>query len=129
MLSQFSERGMIKSSIEFGARGYLLKDCGKSNLIRAIKRVAAGETCFEIYNFNNYTEKTSDSCQLSSREGEVLHLICREQTSQEIAVKLNISKETVNTYRVRLMKKTGAKNVIGLYNWAIQNGLISLDSV
>ncbi|MEZ5196405.1 MAG: response regulator transcription factor [Bacteroidales bacterium] len=130
MLSQFSERGMIKRSIEFGAKGYLLKDCGKSNLIRAIKRVGAGETCFEIYEINKMiTENSNIYCHLSNKEMEVLRLVCKEYTSKEIAKKLSISNETVNTHRGRIMKKIGAKNVIGLYKWALENKQINFDSI
>jgi len=130
MLSQYSERSMVKKSIEFGAKGYLLKDCGKKNLIKAIKKIFTGGICFEIYGFHhNIKEKTCDLSQLSLRELEVLKLICKELTSHEIADKLNISKETINTYRARLMKKTGAKNVIGLYKWALEYKLIDLDSI
>ncbi len=128
MLSQYSERRMIKKSIEFGAKGYLLKDCGKHNLIKAILKVALGGTCFEIYAYNYQIEiKTNGSCQLSSREKEVLQLICKELTNNEIAGKLNISKITVDTHRARMMQKAGVKNVIGLYKWALENRLIKLD--
>jgi len=128
MLSQYSERGMIKKSIEFGAKGYLLKDCGKNNLIDAILKIALGGTCFEIYGFNNIAErKTNDTCQLSNREVEVLKLICNEFTSNEISEKLGVSKETVSSFRARLMKKTGAKNLIGLYKWAQENNSAYLD--
>jgi DNA-binding CsgD family transcriptional regulator len=46
-----------------------------------------------------------------------LELICKEFTSNEIAKKLDVSKETVSSHRARLMRKTGAKNLIGLYKW------------
>lgn len=128
MLSQFSERSFIRKSIEYGAEGYLLKDCGKNNLIAALKRVASGENCFEIYG-SNITEKTSDFCRLSSKEKEVLQLICKELSNNEISRKLNISKTTVNTHRTRMMQKAGVKNIIGLYKWALQNRLISINSV
>lgn len=128
MLSQFSERSFIKKSIEYGAYGYLLKDCGKNNLIKAIKTVSIGSTCFEIHGFScKRDNKSIVAQQLSSREVEVLELICKEFTSNEISSKLKIAKDTVNSYRARLMRKTGAKNLIGLYKWAQENNLSYLD--
>jgi len=131
MLSQFGERGLIKKCIELGADGYLLKDCGKQELIHSIKTVNAGGTWFEIRNIihNLKKEVSISSPNLSIREMEVLQLICKEFTNREIAYKLKISKVSVNTYRTRLIQKAGAKKVIGLYHWALENKLINLYSL
>lgn len=124
MLSQFGERGMIKRSIEFGASGYLLKDCGKHVLINAIKTVSGGGTWYEIHDKFNF--QNIDIPKLSDREKEVLQLIFMEYNKKEIAKKLNISNSTVNTYHARLMQKAGVKNDIGLYKWATENKNINL---
>jgi DNA-binding NarL/FixJ family response regulator len=128
MLSQFGEKGMVKKCIENGVDGYLLKDCGKVDLINAIRTVNSGGTYFRInnnfYDFNN--EIPISSPNLSNREMEVLQMICKELTNIEIAQRLKISKLTVNTYRARLMQKAGVRKVIGLYKWALENKLIDL---
>jgi DNA-binding NarL/FixJ family response regulator len=131
MLTQFGERQFIKKCIEYGADGYLLKDCGKHELMNAIRTVNEGGTWFDIHNrlSNSINENLDDMPKLSKREVEVLQLICEELSNREIAEKLNISVDTVNTYRTRLMKKAGAKKVIGLFRWASKNRLINLDSI
>jgi DNA-binding CsgD family transcriptional regulator len=60
---------------------------------------------------------------LSARELEVLSLISREQTSEEIAATLFISKKTVDNHRANILEKTGCKSTVGLVKWAIKNGL------
>jgi DNA-binding CsgD family transcriptional regulator len=63
---------------------------------------------------------------LSSREREILRLVAEGKTSREIAEKLSISPKTVDTYRSRLMRKIGVKNLVDLVKFAIRHGLISL---
>ncbi|MBT8327685.1 MAG: helix-turn-helix domain-containing protein, partial [Bacteroidia bacterium] len=61
--------------------------------------------------------------QLSEREEAILKLICIEKTNQEIADDLGISRNTVNTYRTRMIDKLGVKNSIGLVLYAIKKGI------
>ena len=61
--------------------------------------------------------------QLSAREREVLSLIVKELTSEEIGEKLFISKKTVDNHRQNLLEKTGCKSTVGLVKFAIKNGL------
>ena len=61
---------------------------------------------------------------LSQREKEVLELIVQEFTSKEIADKLNISKQTVDTHRINIMQKTDCKSLVGLIKYAIQSGYV-----
>lgn len=63
---------------------------------------------------------------LSPREREVLTLIAEGSTSKEIATRLFISVQTVETHRSNLMSKLGVRNVAGLVLFAVQNGLIKL---
>ncbi len=61
---------------------------------------------------------------LTKREKQVLQLVVKENTSAEIAKKLEISLRTVETHRKNILKKTGAKNIVGLVKFAIGNMLI-----
>ena len=63
---------------------------------------------------------------LSPREQEILKMVAEGTTSRGIAEKLAISPKTVDTYRSRLMRKIGVKNLVGLLKFAIRHGLISL---
>ena len=64
---------------------------------------------------------------LSPREREILKQVAEGKTSREIAERLSISPKTVDTYRSRLMRKIGVKNLAGLIKFAIRNELISLE--
>ncbi len=61
---------------------------------------------------------------LTKREKQILSLVLKENTSNEIAQKLNISLRTVETHRKNILRKTGAKNIVGLVKYAIGNLLI-----
>ncbi|PLX15552.1 MAG: DNA-binding response regulator [Salinivirgaceae bacterium] len=71
-------------------------------------------------------EPVLDENNLTTREQEILELICHQYTAQEIADKLNITKKTVEGHRTNLFLKTGVKNLAGLVIYAIQNNLINL---
>ena len=66
--------------------------------------------------------------RLSSREREVLNLIVDGEPSAEIARRLSISPKSVGTYRVRLMKKLGVKDLPSLVKFTLQHGLTSVDT-
>ena len=72
--------------------------------------------------------KSTNNISLTKREMEVLQLICKEQTSAEIADLLYLSPRTVENHRKNLLEKTGAKNTAGLVIFAIQNQLIELEA-
>lgn len=64
---------------------------------------------------------------LSERELEIIELVATGLTNQEIALKLMISKRTVDNHVSNIFTKTGAKNRVGLVNWAMDNGKICRD--
>jgi DNA-binding CsgD family transcriptional regulator len=68
--------------------------------------------------------KSSDP--MSNREIEIIHLICGEKTNFEIGQALSISVRTVQNHRLRINKKTGAKNAVGILAYALKNGLYQL---
>lgn len=130
-LSQFDEIRLVKRLVKNGAVGYLLKDTGQDELLRAIRKVNAGEKYFsEKLSLNlidrdpGLNNNNSLFPRLSDREKEILNLICQEYSSQEIADKLNISFHTIESHRVNLMIKAGARNTAGLVRWAVESGQI-----
>ena len=64
--------------------------------------------------------------EISSREKEVLQLICEQYTTAEIATKLFISPRTVDGHRNNLLEKTGARNTAGLVVFALENKVVEL---
>ena len=64
---------------------------------------------------------------LTSREAEVLRLICGGFSTKEIAAKLAITFRTAATHRYRILEKAGVHNAVGLLWWALQHGYVSLE--
>ncbi|MEB3235518.1 MAG: response regulator transcription factor [Cyanobacteriota bacterium] len=64
---------------------------------------------------------------LSEREIEIIELVARGHTNQEIAAELTISKRTVDNHVSNIFTKTGARNRVALLNWAMDHGKICRD--
>ncbi len=129
-LSSFNDASFIKRMIQNGAKGYLLKNTSGDELITAIKRVASGEEYLSktvkdtLISSSLGKSQTAFIPKITRREKEVLTLITEEYTTKEIAVKLFISVATVETHRLHLLSKLGAKNTAGLVRIAVQKGII-----
>jgi DNA-binding NarL/FixJ family response regulator len=130
-LSQYDEKRFVKQMVKNGASGYLLKDSSKDLLVKAIRTVHGGEKYFcdrlsaRLISQELKMENTSSLFpKLSAREIEVLQLIGKEFSTQEIADKLYISFHTVESHRANLMYKAGVKNTAGLIRWAVENDLL-----
>jgi DNA-binding NarL/FixJ family response regulator len=130
-LSQYAERRFIKQMLKFGAKGYLLKDSTKAELVNAIKEVKKGGQYLSKRMTQNFIKGSSSSIeagrlftQLSKREKDILKLLCNGMSSQEISKELSISFHTVQTHRSNLFLKTGSKNIANLVKWAIENELL-----
>jgi DNA-binding NarL/FixJ family response regulator len=67
-----------------------------------------------------------DDEELSSRELEILAMVCRGLSNQEIADELYISKRTVDKHRANILEKTGCKNTANLVVYAIKRGLVEI---
>ena len=130
-LSQYDEKRFVKRMVKYGASGYLLKDSGKDILEKAIRQVYAGEKYFSdrlkmrlVSQELKMEDTKSLFPNLSQRELEILNLICKEFSSQEIADRLFISFHTVESHRANMMSKAGVKNTAGLVRWAVENDFL-----
>jgi len=132
-LSMHREDNYIVKVLESGAKGYLLKDAGSDEMIRAIKEVYAGGTYYSSHVthvlMKHVTQGTKpsdkgDKVPLTTRETEILTLIASEYSNPEIAKKLFISIRTVDTHRRNLLDKLQVKNTVGLVKYAIKHGLV-----
>ncbi len=133
VLSMHDESNYIVKMLEAGAIGYLLKDAGSTEMIKAIREVALGNTYYSqqvsaiLVQQLTSGKKLKDSkanIPLTRREREVLHLIVEENTNSEIAKALFISIRTVDTHRRNLIEKLGVKNTVGLVKYAMKHGLV-----
>lgn len=130
VLSMHNDRPYIERMYQIGASGYLLKTASIDEIIAAIEKVHRGELHFSnevILTVLNYSRnQNSQSVKLTRRERQVIELIAKEHSNVEIASILNLSVETINTYRKNLLKKTGVKNTAGLVRHAINLGIITM---
>ncbi len=131
-ISNFDEISFVKRMLNNGASGYLLKNTDRLELLEAFKTVLSGEQYLQKdiqKKLLNQTlgKKTENSLftKLTRREEEVLQAISEELTTQEISEKLFISPKTVETHRMNLMSKLGAKNSVGIIKTAIEKGLLN----
>lgn len=132
-LTMFGDDDMIVDMIDAGADGYVLKSAKKEELYEAIKAVYEGGTYFCNSTSMRLTKMIArnkpglfDKQQgvvFNEKEKEIIHLICQQYTSKQIADVTNLAHRTVEKYRDRIMEKTGAKNVVGIVIYAIQHGL------
>ncbi|MEM6806511.1 MAG: response regulator transcription factor [Bacteroidota bacterium] len=133
-LTMHHEPGIISNMIRAGAKGYLLKNTGKEELISAIRHVAMGNSYYSkdvtqqlLASMGPQSSKQSsskDTPKITRREKEVLKLIIEEFTTEEIAEKLFISASTVISHRKSLLRKLQAKNSAGLVKAAYERGLV-----
>lgn len=134
-LTMMGERQYIKQMLNNGAQGYILKDCSEEEIKRAIRQVYEGKSYYsedvtdiimeDLRGIKKPKSNVVMEMPLSDREKEVLHLIIKEHSNQEIADKLFISVRTVDAHKRNLLEKTGSKNVAGLVLYAIERKLFS----
>jgi DNA-binding NarL/FixJ family response regulator len=134
-ISMFNEESYVSEILNHGAKGYILKNTGRDELLKAIRTVATGDSYFSnevtetimksLMNQRKAGSKNSSLIpKLSRREKEVLKLIAQEFTTQEIADNLFISLKTVESHRSSLLSKLNARNSVGLVRIAMENNLL-----
>lgn len=131
ILSVHSEERHIVHMVGEGVNGYLVKNSELSEVVHAVNAVQEKGFYFNesvlraIHTgMSNKLEKSyNPNTPLTTREKEILELICQEQTTQEIAEKLFLSVRTVDGHRNNLLEKTGARNTAGLVIYALRHDL------
>ena len=128
VISMHSDGNYIAKCAKMGAYGYLLKNTDESELILAIRTVSKGKKYFsatiaeKMINFMS-TQSISENL-LSNKETEVLGLISKGLTTNEIATKLFVSSRTIETHRANILKKLEVKNTAELIKRATEMNLI-----
>ena len=125
-------------SPQIEARGYLLKNTDKEEVIKAVKAVHEGNTYFcEAVSLNFHkmlsqtrhkAYKTKDLVEFTARELDIIRLSCQEFTNKEIASILQLSTRTIEAHKERMQNRVGAKNMVGVIMYAIKNNLIKLEA-
>lgn len=138
-LSMFDEENLIVDMLEAGAKGYLLKNADKQEILDAIHSVYQGKPYYCHHTtsrlasliskskFNPYRKK--DPLVFTDREKEIIRLICQQLTAQEIADKVFLSKRTVEGHRTKILEKMNVKNTAGVVIYALRHRLVSEEEV
>jgi DNA-binding NarL/FixJ family response regulator len=135
MLSMHQDESYVLRSLKAGAKGYLLKESLRSDVLEAIRAVAQGRSFLtrkisrmmqEDYIQEMEQRGLEDSYELlTDREREVLQLAAEGKPNKEIAGALNISLTTVETHRTHILQKLGLHSVPELILYAVRKGIIA----
>jgi DNA-binding NarL/FixJ family response regulator len=132
MLTSFADDELLMRAIAAGAAGYVLKQVGNEELLRAVKAAAQGEalldssTTARLLSRVRETERKSEEDafrDLSDRELDVLVQVARGKTNGEIGQQLNLSEKTVRNYVSTMLEKLHLTNRIELATYAVQHHL------
>ena len=136
VLTSFAADDKVFPAIKAGALGYLLKDSGPEELVQAIHQVYRGESSLHptiarklLHELSRPSERPPTPEPLTEREVEVLRLVARGQSNQEIADQLVISEATVRTHMSNILGKLHLASRTQAALYALREGLASLDDV
>ncbi len=133
-MSMYNEESFITKMLKNGALGYILKNTGAEELLRAIRTVNNGESykSAEVQNIilNGISKQKNHGQNLyqirfTRREKEILDLIAQGKTTREMGQELCISEKTVETHRSNLLSKFNVKNVVSLLKLAMEYGYVN----
>jgi DNA-binding NarL/FixJ family response regulator len=129
-LTVHEEKAYLRLLLEAGASGYVLKRAAASELVQAIRAVAAGGTYLDpalaasvVDRFVHQDEERREPVEeLSEREAAVVRLIALGYSNKEIASRLNLSVKTIETYKSRSMEKLGIRSRVDIVQYAAKRG-------
>jgi DNA-binding NarL/FixJ family response regulator len=136
VLSMYDDAASVVAAIESGAIAFLLKKASAVDLVEALRAVAqhgsyfspfvTGRLMDRIQSRDEVEDKTPLIEGLSPREAQVMRLVTEGNSSRQIGAMLNLSEQTVRTYRKTMMKKLDVTNAPDLTRLAISAGIVSL---
>jgi DNA-binding NarL/FixJ family response regulator len=136
VLSMYDDYSHYSKLVNIGVKGFITKSSGKTELENGIYAVGTGESYFSADLLRNILieinkplkkEKSKeDIVHLTSRELEVLKLICNGYSTNEIADTLFLSNKTIDNHRSKILQKTNVKNSVGLVIYSIKNDIVSI---
>ncbi|HEY0547754.1 MAG TPA: response regulator transcription factor [Pyrinomonadaceae bacterium] len=133
VLSMHDDEGFVLEALANGVSAYVLKDSNSSDLVQAVREVAAGrrylspplsDRAIETYQQMAKIGAMDRHETLTTREREVLQLSAEGHTNSEIASRLGISTRTAETHRSHLMHKLGLHTQSDLIRYALKRGVI-----
>jgi len=132
-LSMFGEQDYYFKMVDAGVKGFLLKNSDFTEVRMALETVVEGGNYFSrellmnlVNSLKNSPKELTPDSPLSDREKEIILLICKGMSTQEIADSLCLSKRTVDSHRANILLKTGCRNTASLVVYAIKEKLVEL---
>ncbi len=134
VLTSYAGDDKLVPVIKAGAMGYIVKDAQPEELIQSIRDVYAGEPSLSpkmawklLHGMHEVESTRRMEVELSEREIEVLRLLTKGKTDQEIAKELVLTDVTIRTHISRILSKLGLKNRVQAALYGIRSGMVSLD--
>lgn len=130
VLSMQDDPRYVREAFAVGAGGYVLKEAADTEVVQAIRQVACGERYVHpelgarLVAASAEARRLAEEDPLSDREREVLHLLARGYTNQEIAKQLFVSVRTAETHRAHVMQKLRLGSRAELVSYALEHGLL-----
>lgn len=132
ILTTYNEDKLMLNGLEKGAKGYLLKDTTRDNLIRTIDSAIRGETLLQpdivtrIFRARNASSEAKESTQITEKEVKILESISKGFRNKEIAYKLGMSERTVKAHITNIFNKLGVDSRSQAVAIAIEKGILQL---
>lgn len=123
ILSLYINTSLIKQLKHLGIKGYVESSCDLESLVETIRKVGEGSQMFNKKELEDVDDPFNEY-NLTAREKEILKWLAEGYTNAEIAQRLFISSQTVDTHRKRLIDKLGVRNSVELVSKAVRQGLI-----
>ncbi len=128
-LSVHDSPPLIHAALDAGARGYLCKMAVASELVKAVRHVAAGKRYLGTGISMQAARRSANAgvSTLTNTERKILRYAAEGKSNGEMAALLGLTERTVETYRGRMMRKLDLPDMAALVKFAIRHGIISLD--
>jgi DNA-binding NarL/FixJ family response regulator len=123
IFTMHDNEGLLRSLVEAGARGYVLKSSAGEHLISAVRSVAAHRPYFSNASEGFLMDAPRFDQPLTKRERDVVHLVAIGHSNKQIANLLNISIKTIESHRASVMRKLGLGTMAALVRYAVRNKL------
>jgi DNA-binding NarL/FixJ family response regulator len=140
VLSMHKNEAYVLQALRNGASGYVLKEAASEEIVTALRALGRGESYLspsisrvvidDYLRINSGGESTARSLyeSLTAREREIFQLLAEGLKNHEVAERLHVSVKTVETHRAHVMEKLGLNNIAELVKYAIEVGIIQLDT-
>lgn len=136
VLSMYEDERFIIHLLELGVNGYLLKNTDPEEMEETINTVMTRDFSFNdrvtnimrknLFGTRKGKPNFDTNVDFTPREIQILKLVCKEMTNNEIGKELHLSSRTIEGYRKKILEKTGAKNTAGMVYFAAKNGIVDL---